>query len=173
MPEISTDTLLIDINILIVDSNTHMRRMTRMMLMNLGARSVVEAADGFAALEAIRTNDPDVMLLDWELPVLNGIEVMRLVRSPGVFPRPKLPTIMLTYGATRAHILEALRVGVHEFLVKPTSAKALCDRLMSIVIKPRPMMTVGKYYVPKPRRMSLPHEPDHGAEEVIADTIGA
>jgi hypothetical protein len=39
-------------------------------------------------LEAIRTADPDVMLLDWDMPVLNGIEVLRIVRSPGVFPRP-------------------------------------------------------------------------------------
>ena len=59
------------------------------MLINLGAKSVIEAPDGLAALEAIRTCDPDVMLLDWDMPVLNGMEVMRIVRSPGVFPRPQ------------------------------------------------------------------------------------
>jgi CheY-like chemotaxis protein len=158
MLKMSTEKLLKDLTILIVDSNAHMRRMTRMMLTTIGARSVDEAADGFAALEAIRTYDPDVMLLDWDMEVLSGMEVMRIVRSPGVFPHPKLPTIMLTNRAKRAHVLEAMRMGVHEFLLKPTSAKALCDRLMSVVIKPRPMMTVGKYYVPKPRRMSLPRE---------------
>jgi CheY-like chemotaxis protein len=158
MPNTPIKKLLQDLNILIADNNAYMRRLTRTMLMNLGARSVIEAADGLAALESIRTYDPDVMLLDWDMPVLNGIEVMRIVRSPGVFPRPKLPTIMLTNSAKRAHVFEAMRMGVHEFLLKPTSAKALCDRLMSVVIKPRPMMTVGKYYVPKPRRMSLPRE---------------
>ena len=158
MPNTPIKKLLQDLNILIADNNAYMRRLTRTMLMNLGARSVIEAADGLAALESIRTYDPDVMLLDWDMPVLNGIEVMRIVRSPGVFPRPKLPTIMLTNSAKPAHVLEAMRMGVHEFLLKPTSAKALCDRLMSVVIKPRPMMTVGKYYVPKPRRMSLPRE---------------
>ena len=65
-----------------------MRRLTRTMLTNLGGKSVLEAADGLAALETIRTADPDVMLLDWDMPVLNGIEVLRIVRSPGVFPRP-------------------------------------------------------------------------------------
>jgi two-component system, chemotaxis family, chemotaxis protein CheY len=158
MPNTPIKKLLQDLNILIADNNAYMRRLTRTMLMNLGARWVIEAADGLAALESIRTYDPDVMLLDWDMPVLNGMEVMRIVRSPGVFPRPKLPTIMLTNRAKRAHVLEAMRMGVHEFLLKPTSAKALCDRLMSVVIKPRPMMTVGKYYVPKPRRMSLPRE---------------
>lgn len=65
------------LNILIVDDNAYIRRLTRTMLTNLGAKSVLEAADGLAALEAIRTSDPDVMLLDWDMPVLNGIEVLR------------------------------------------------------------------------------------------------
>src|SRR5664280_2302347 len=135
----STEILLQGLEILIVDGNAYMRRLTRAMLLNLGAKSVMEAADGLAALEAIRTYDPDVMLLDWDMEVLSGMEVMRIVRSPGVFPHPKLPTIMLTNRAKRAHVLEAMRMGVHEFLLKPTSAKALCDRLMSVVIKPRPV----------------------------------
>src|ERR1700693_6001375 len=92
----STEILLQGLEILIADGNAYMRRLTRTMLMNLGAKSVTEAADGLAALEAIRTCDPDVMLLDWHMPMLSGIEVVRIVRSPGVFPRPNLPIIMLT-----------------------------------------------------------------------------
>ena len=134
----------------------YMRRLTRTMLTNLGAKSVLEAADGLAALEAIRTCNPDVMLLDWDMPVLNGMEVMRIVRSPGVFPRPNLPIIMLTTRAHRSSVSEALRAGVHEFLLKPTSPKALRDRLMSIVFKPRTMMKLGKHYVPEPRARTEP-----------------
>lgn len=140
-----------DLNILVVDDNAYMRRLTRTMLTNLGAKSVLEAPDGLAALEAIRTSDPDVMLLDWDMPVLNGIEVLRIVRSPGVFPRPNLPVVMLTTRAQR-QVNEALRAGANEFLLKPTSPKALCDRLTSIVFKPRPMVQLGNYYVPEPRR---------------------
>jgi two-component system chemotaxis response regulator CheY len=91
------------------------------------------------------------MLLDWDMPVLSGMEVMRIVRSPGVFPRPNLPIIMLTDRAHHSAVIEAQRAGVHEFLIKPTSPKALRDRLMSIVAKPRPMMQLGELYVPKPR----------------------
>jgi DNA-binding response OmpR family regulator len=116
----------------------------------------MEVADGLAALEAIRTCDPDIMFLDWDMPVLNGMEVMRIVRSPGVFPRPNLPIIMLTNQAQRSAVMEALCNGAHEFLLKPTSPKALCDRLMSIVVNPRPMVKLGKYYVPQPRRMPIP-----------------
>jgi CheY-like chemotaxis protein len=146
------------LTILVVDSNFYMRRLTRTMLMNLGAKSVMEAGDGLAALEAIRTGDPDVMFLDWDMPILNGMEVMRIVRSPGVFPRPNLPIIMLTSRGQRSYVVEALRGGAHEFLLKPTSPKALGDRLMSIVVKPRPMVKLGDYYVPEPRRMAATPE---------------
>jgi len=147
----SIETMIQGLNILVVDNNLYMRRLTRMMLMNLGAKSVIEAGDGLAALEAIRTSDPDVMVLDWDMPVLNGMEVMRIVRSPGVFPRPNLPIIMLTARGQRSVVFEALRGGAHEFLLKPTSPKALGDRLLSIVAKPRPMVKLGDYYVPQPR----------------------
>jgi two-component system chemotaxis response regulator CheY len=149
------DAQIQGLNILIVDSNHYTRRLTRTMLMNLGAKSVIEAADGLAALEMIRTCDPDVMLLDMDMPVLDGMEVMRIVRSPGVFPRPNLPIIMLTNRAERSAVVEALRAGAHEFLLKPTSPQALRDRLTSILLNPRPMMKLGNYYVPKPRRMPM------------------
>jgi len=141
------------LNILVVDGNTYMRRLTRSMLVNLGAQTVVEAGDGLAALEAIRNCDPDIMVLDWDMPVLDGMEVTRIVRSPGVFPRPNLPIIMLTARSHRSAVAEALRAGVHEFLIKPTSPKALRDRLLSIVANPRKMVRLGRYYVPEPRRV--------------------
>ncbi|MBV9262503.1 MAG: response regulator [Pseudolabrys sp.] len=141
--------------ILIVDDNAFMRRQTRTMLTNLGAKSVYEAADGLSALETIRIQDPDIMVLDWDMPVLNGPEVMRIVRSPELFPRPNLPIIMLSERARRSDVLQALRLGAHEFLIKPTSPKALQDRLVSIMVKPRQMMQIGKYYVPKPRNPAL------------------
>ena len=145
MHDKSFEKLLQQLNILIVDNNAYMRRMTRTMLTNLGAKSVIEAADGLAAIETIRTCDPDVMLLDMDMPVLNGIEVMRIVRSPGVFPRPNLPIIMLTSRGHRSSVLHALRAGAHEFLVKPTSAKALRDRLTAIAYKPRQMIRLGGF----------------------------
>jgi len=148
------DKVIRGLNVLVADKNHFMRRLTRTMLMNLGAKSVIEAADGLAALEAIRTCDPDVMFLEWDLPVLDGMEVIRIVRSPGVFPRPNLPIIMLTARSSRRCVVQALRAGVHEFLLKPTSPKALRDRLTSILLNPRPMLKLGEFYVPQPRRLT-------------------
>jgi two-component system, chemotaxis family, chemotaxis protein CheY len=77
---------------------------------------------------------------------------MGIVRSPGVFPKPNLPIIMLTDIGLRSRVTAAIRLGVHEFLVKPISPKTLQQRLLGIMLKPRPMVRVGKYYIPMPRR---------------------
>jgi two-component system, chemotaxis family, chemotaxis protein CheY len=146
------DKVIEQLGILVVDPNAYMRKLTRLMLTTIGAKAVYEAADGLAALDVIRTANPDVLLLDWDLPALTGSQVMRIIRAPDVFPKPNLPVIMLTSSANRALVHEAMLLGVHEFLLKPTSPQALRDRITSILVKPRPMMKIGKYYVPEPRR---------------------
>ena len=138
--------------VLVADSNPYLRRLTRMMLMNLGVKSIYESADGVAALDAIRAVNPDVMIVDWDMPVLDGREVMRIVRSPGVFPRANLPIIMLTDIGLQSRVTAAIRLGVHEFLVKPISPKTLQQRLIGIILNPRPMVRAGKIYIPMPRR---------------------
>jgi two-component system, chemotaxis family, chemotaxis protein CheY len=145
------EKLIENLGILVVDESMYMRKLTRMMLMNIGAKTIYEASDGVAALDVIRTASPDVVFIDWELPLLSGAQVVRIVRSPEVFPKPHLPIIMLTACANRAKVAEAMQLGVHEFLLKPTSPQALRDRLLSIIVKPRPMVQIGKYYVPEPR----------------------
>ena len=138
--------------VLIADSNPYLRRLTRMMLMNLGVKSIYESGDGVAALDAIRNVNPDVMILDWDMPVLDGREVMRIVRSPGAFPKANLPIIMLTDLGLQSRVTTAMRLGVHEFLVKPISPKTLQQRLLGIILNPRPMVRAGKFYIPMPRR---------------------
>ena len=148
------DKLIEGLGIVVADPNPHMRKLTRMMLMNIGAKSVFEAADGLAAIDVIRHANPDVLLVDWDMPVLSGPQIMHIVRSPGVFAKPFLPIIMLTPRTSRACVNEAIRLGVHEVLTKPTSPKMLQDRLLSILVNPRPMVQIGKYLVPEPRRIA-------------------
>jgi CheY-like chemotaxis protein len=145
------DRLIENLTILVADHNPHMRKLTRMMLTNIGAKSVCEAPDGLTAIEVIRNASPDVMLLDWDIPVLSASQIMQIVRAPGVFAKPNLPIVMLTDRAVRSRVHEAMRLGVHEFVLKPTSPKALRDRLISILLRPRPMVQIGKYYIPQPR----------------------
>ena len=139
--------------VLVVDDNQYTRKMIRNLLVNCGVKDVFEANDGIAALDAIRSIAPDVVVLDWEMPLLSGAELVRIVRSPGVFPMPDIPIIMLSAHGERWRVVEAVRLGVHEYLVKPVSAKSIYDRLVAIVSQPRPVVKRGDYYGPEPRKL--------------------
>src|SRR6201991_2432218 len=134
------DTLIQSLCVLVVDDNQYMRKMIRNLLVNCGVKDIYEANDGIAALDAIRSVAPDVVILDWEMPLLSGAELVRIVRSPGVFPMPDVPIIMLSGHGERWRVVEAVRLGVHEYLVKPVAAKAIYDRLISITLQPRPIV---------------------------------
>jgi len=153
------EKVLQSLEVLVVEDNQYMRKVVRNILVNLGVKNIHEAADGIAGLEAIRMFAPDMVILDWEMPLLNGAELVRIVRSPGVFPVPDVPIIMLTVHVERWRVVEATRLGVHEFLKKPVSGKSLLDRMVSILTNPRPMVRLGDYYGPEPRR----HFHDHKA----------
>jgi two-component system chemotaxis response regulator CheY len=139
--------------VLVVDDNQYTRKMIRNLLVHCGVKDVFEANDGIAALDAIRSIAPDVVVLDWEMPLLSGAELVRIVRSPGVFPMPDIPIIMLSAHGERWRVVEAARLGVHEYLVKPVSAKSIYDRLVAIVSQPRPVVKRGDYYGPEPRKL--------------------
>jgi len=147
------EKLVQSLAVLVVDDNQYMRKVVRNILVNLGVKNVHEAADGIAGLEAIRMSAPDLVVLDWEMPLLNGAELVRIVRSPGVFPAPDVPIIMLTGHVERWRVIEASRLGVNEFLKKPVSGKALLDRIIAIMTQPRAMVRLGDYYGPEPRKL--------------------
>jgi PleD family two-component response regulator len=145
--------------ILVVDDDQYMRKVVRTMLAAIGVRQVYEASDGLSGLDAIRELSPDVVILDWEMPMLDGVQFVRMVRSPGEFPIPDLPIIMLTGHGDRWRVLEAARVGVHEYLLKPVSTKALKDRILSVLSRTRPIVQLDSYYGPAPRRLVVIDEP--------------
>ena len=157
------------IKVLVVDDEHYMRKVVRTLLMSSGVRTIYEAADGPAGLELIRSMAPDVVILDWEMPGLDGAGFLRMVRSPDTFPFPDIPIIMLTGHGERSRVIEAVQIGVNEFLLKPVSSKALQDRLVSVLTKPRPLVKSGDYYGPAPRRMAAAVHADN--DQAIANLI--
>ena len=140
--------------ILIVDDEFYMRKVIRTLLLSRGLTDVHDAPDGTSGLFAISTLDPDVVILDWQMAGMDGPEFVRRVRSPEKFPSPNVPIIMLTGHGEHSRVIEAMRLGVHEFLVKPVSGKALYERLASVLLNPRPMVRRGDYYGPAPRKLT-------------------
>jgi two-component system, chemotaxis family, chemotaxis protein CheY len=138
--------------ILIVDDEYSARKLLRALLSSVGASNIYDAADGTSGLDAIRALSPDVVLLDWDMPGMDGAEFTRRVRSPGTCPCPNVPIIMLTSHSNRARVLEAVRLGIHEFLLKPVSSGALLTRIESALLKPRSMMQRGDHDGSLPRK---------------------
>jgi YesN/AraC family two-component response regulator len=140
------------IKVLVVDDEHYMRKVVRTLLMSLGVRSIYEAADGLSALDLIRTTAPHIVIVDLQMPGLDGRGFVRMVRSPETFPYPDIPIIMLTGHGERSRVLEAMECGIHEFLLKPVSSKALADRLTAVINNPRKLVRRGDYYGPEPRK---------------------
>ena len=168
----STDTrqladLFAAAKVLVVDDEHYMRKVVRTMLMSIGVREVYEAPDGPAGLDLIRSKAPDVVILDWEMPGLDGPGFVRMVRSPTTFPYPNVPIIMLTGHGERSRVIEAVTVGVNEFLLKPVSSKALQDRVVAVLTKPRQIMQSGDYYGPAPRKLAAAVHADN--DQAIAN----
>jgi two-component system, chemotaxis family, chemotaxis protein CheY len=143
--------------VLVVDDEYYMRKVVRTLLMSIGVRTIYEAQDGPSGLEAIRTVVPDIVIVDWEMPGLDGAGFVRMVRSTETFPYPNIPIIMLTGHGERKRVVEAVSIGVNEFLLKPVSSKSLQDHLVAVLTKPRPMVQTGNYYGPAPRNMTTIH----------------
>ena len=156
-------TLMGLIKVLIVDDEHYSRKVIRTLLSAIGVVHIHEAIDGNCGLEAIQSDNPDIVLLDWEMPGMDGSEFMRRVRAPATFIYPDVPIIMLTGHGEKSRVMEAVNLGVHEFLLKPVSSTALLTRILGVMTMPRPMVRRGNYYGPEPRKLST-YKPDadHG-----------
>lgn len=136
----------------IVDDNAHMRRILRTLLHSFGTRDVIEADDGAAGLEAFMHYGPDIIITDWAMPVFDGLELTQMIRQPGANANPFVPIIMLTGHSEKKHVIAARDAGVTEFLAKPLSAKALYERILNVVVNPRPFVRTKTYFGPDRRR---------------------
>ncbi len=111
---------------LIVDDSRTIRSFARTSLQQLGF-ATREAADGCQALEACRAEMPDVILLDWNMPNMNGIEFVRALRALDDGKRPVV--LFCTTENDIAHIVEAMESGANEYIMKPFDAEILASKL--------------------------------------------
>ncbi|MCC6889047.1 MAG: response regulator [Hyphomicrobiales bacterium] len=137
---------------LVIDDNAHMRRILRTLLHGFGAREVYEAEDGAAGLEAFTHFMPDIILVDWVMPVFDGLELTQMIRQPGANHNPYVPIIMLTGHADKTRVTMARDAGVTEFMAKPISANALYQRILNVAANPRPFVKTKTYFGPDRRR---------------------
>ena len=140
------------LRVLLVDGSAHMRRLVSTILRGFGVVEIAELDTADQAWAKLRDINPDVVILDWVLEGMSGIEFAKRVRTAEESPNPHMPLIMLT-GETRAdHVREARDAGINEFLAKPVTPKALMARLCSVVENPRAFVRSEIYAGPCRRR---------------------
>jgi len=151
----SGDYNLKRLNFLIVDDNKHMRALVKTILHALGAKGTNEASDGADAFKELRHFPADIIICDWNMSPLDGLDFVKLVRTGGDSPNPYVPIIMLTGHTEMSKVIEARDSGVHEFLAKPISAKSLYIRIRTIIEKPREFIKTKHYFGPDRRRRQV------------------
>jgi CheY-like chemotaxis protein len=149
------------LKVLVVDDNQHMRKLVSAILQAFGVTLISEAANGVRALEAMKEN-PDVIILDWMMDEMNGIEFTKTLRTSPDSPNPYVPIIMLTGHTSADCVQQARDAGVNEFLAKPVSVKAMLARLTAVIEYPRPFVRTSLYFGPCRRRR---HSEDYGGPE--------
>lgn len=141
-----------NVSVLLAEDNTQMRRLLKSVLNSFGFSNVHEAHNGQSALEALSAAPIDLMLTDFYMEPLDGLDLIRIVRDRETSKNPYLPIIMVTGRANMDLVNQARDVGCTEFLTKPVRPDALYKRIKAIIERPRPFVQTKKFFGPCRRR---------------------
>ena len=147
----ATSDYLKPISFLIVDDKAYMRKVVKNVLETLGAKLIEEAYDGSEALASIRSWPPDIILTEWRLYPMTGLELLKAIRAERTSIK-FTPIVMITSENRREKVIQARNTGVTEFVAKPFNAKSLLLRIKEVIERPRRYVDVGTYFGPDRRR---------------------
>lgn len=120
-----------DMKILVVDDFPTMRRIVKTLLKQCGYSNFIEAEDGAQAYDTLQKNpDIEFIVSDWNMPNMTGIEFLKTVRADPKFKH--LPFLMVTAEAEKENIIEAVKSGVSNYVVKPFTGQTLTEKLAKI-----------------------------------------
>lgn len=120
-----------DLTILVVDDHPMTRNMVKAILKGLGFDNIVQAENGEFAVQRIFEDQVDLVICDWNMPHMSGLEVLKRVRSEEKFKA--LPFLMLTAEAYRENVNAAMTSGVTDYIVKPFTAETLANKLEGVL----------------------------------------
>ena len=148
---------LSDLAVLIVDDNAHMRTILRTILRAFGIRRIIDVGNAFLALEELKSSNIDLILLDYVMDEIDGIEFANLIRRSKDSGNVTVPIIMISGYTELSKIQRSREAGIDEFLSKPISADKLYRRISRLLTNPRVFVRSGNGFVgPDRRRKALP-----------------
>ncbi|MDR1545353.1 MAG: chemotaxis response regulator CheY [Deltaproteobacteria bacterium] len=119
-----------NIKVLVVDDFSTMRRIVKNILRQLGMNNITEAEDGVKAVAVLEIDKFDLIISDWNMPNMTGIELLRHVRSNDRLK--DIPFLMVTAEAQQENIIEAVKAKVSNYIVKPFTADTLNEKIEKI-----------------------------------------
>lgn len=140
------------LHVLIADDLPGARRILRDMLTSLGVGRTTEAENGREAVKRIRLTPPDILFADWEMQPMDGIELIRTLRTAPDSPNPFLPIVLITAHSAAERVAAGRDAGANEVLAKPITVRSVVGRLTAIIERPRPFVKSRSYFGPDRRR---------------------
>ncbi|NQV83689.1 MAG: response regulator [Rhodospirillales bacterium] len=116
---------------LVVDDSGFNRKLVREALGFFGVRHIIEARDGIEALEMLAENTVDLVLTDYEMPLVSGIDLTRMIRKSVEVKDPAVPIIIISEHSEKYRLREAMAAGIEEYVTKPFAP----DKLLGYVVR--------------------------------------
>ncbi len=129
-----------------------MSNIIKTILRGFGAVNIIEARDATEAFHRLKNDSIDIVIVDYQMDVLNGVEFINLVRKSSDSANRYVPIIMLTAHSERSHVIDARDAGATEFCCKPVTATELYRKVVAIVDRPRVFVKNANYFGPDRRR---------------------
>lgn len=120
-----------DLTALVVDDFSTMRRIVKNILRDLEFKNILEAEDGMAAVSILKAQKVDVIVSDWNMPKMTGLELLKYVRSDNTLK--DMPFLMITAESQKENVVEAVKARVSNYIVKPFTAATLGEKLAKII----------------------------------------
>lgn len=131
----------VSLKVLVVDDFPTMRRIVKNLLKQLGFENIDEAEDGLAAFQKLKTGGYGLVVSDWNMPNMEGIDLIRKIRQDPALK--DTPFLMVTAEAEKEKVIEAIKAGVDNYIVKPFTAEVLKEKLEKISDKRKTLKAGG------------------------------
>ena len=140
------------LTVMVVDDNLMMRKLVEQLLHCFGVGTVIRAGNGEDALQVLADRHIDMVITDWMMEPLDGVEFVRRVRMAECSPNRLVPMLMMTGHSELWRVAAARDAGINEFIVKPITGDALLSRMIYMIEHPRAYVRTNTYFGPDRRR---------------------
>lgn len=140
------------LSILVIEDSASMIKLVTSVIETMGVEEFYTAEEGKEGFEIFCKHRPDIIITDWDMKPMDGLEFINLVRNDPTSPNKMVPIIMMTGFSALPRVTTARDAGTTEFLVKPFSAKDLTNRIAHVITRPRDYVRTGNFFGPDRRR---------------------